>query len=60
MRIIMKKTISVILLIAVVFMLEFNLLESVFEKAFRWIEPVLAFAVLIAISVWNNLYIKSE
>lgn len=55
----MKKILSALLLVAMIFMLEFNLLKPILENAYRWVEPVLAFSVLIAVSVWNDLHIKS-
>jgi len=52
----MKKIISLIILIALIFMLEFNLLEPILQNAFRWIEPLIAFLVIIALTVWNDLH----
>ncbi|MCK4812516.1 MAG: hypothetical protein KAT14_01110 [Candidatus Marinimicrobia bacterium] len=50
----MKKIISVILLIAMVFMLEFNLLESVLPKLHPWVESILAFGAMAAVVFWNK------
>ena len=56
----MKKVISVIILIALVFMLEFNFLEPLFKGAHKWVEPILAFMALIILLIWNDLLIKKK
>ncbi len=50
----MKKIISVILLIAMVFMLEFNLLDSILPRLYPWVESILAFVALAAVVFWNK------
>jgi hypothetical protein len=54
----MKKIISVLVLILVILMLEFNFFEGWLPDAHAWIEIILAFLVLIAIIVWNKLHTK--
>jgi len=56
----MKKIISIILLIGMVFMLEFNFLQTLFPGLFAWIESILAFAILAGILLWNKKTIDHE
>ncbi|MDZ7797776.1 MAG: hypothetical protein U5N56_12390 [Candidatus Marinimicrobia bacterium] len=56
----MKKIISVILVTAMIFMLEFNLLQPVFHGAHVWIEPLLAFAGSAALLFWNGKFFKKK
>lgn len=56
----MKKIVSAIILIALVFMLEFNLLESLLPDLHVWIEFIIAFAVMILLIIWNDLAGKKQ
>ncbi len=51
----MKKLTSIVLLIAMVVMLEFNLLEPVFPRLFPWLESGLAFILLAGLILWNRM-----
>ncbi|MBN2780600.1 MAG: hypothetical protein JXR21_01400 [Candidatus Marinimicrobia bacterium] len=51
----MKKITSIVLLIAMVLVLEFNLLEPVFPRLFPWIESGLAFILLAGLILWNRM-----
>ena len=54
----MRKIISILVLIAIVFMLEFNGLKTIISSAYQWIEPLAAFIVLIGLFFWNDLHKK--
>jgi hypothetical protein len=56
----MKKILSAILLIGMIIMLEFNLLKPVMGELHRWIEPLIAFLVMVLLIIWNGLHRKSE
>jgi len=56
----MKKIISALILIALVFMLEFNLLEPLLPDIHVWIESITAFAVLILLILWNDQAVKKQ
>lgn len=51
----MKKAISVILLLLMIFMLEFNWLKGIMPELYVWFESFMAFAILIALIWWNGL-----
>lgn len=51
----MKKIISLLVIILMVFVLEFNLLKSLLPEIHMWIEPLLAFIVIAGLLVWNDL-----
>ncbi|MEA3392497.1 MAG: hypothetical protein U9Q91_05920 [Candidatus Marinimicrobia bacterium] len=55
----MKKILSVIILIALVFMLEFNLFRNLLPEAYIWVESILAFGTLIVLLAWNE-FLKKE
>ena len=54
----MKKILSVIILIAMIFMLEFNAFKNLLPDAHIWVESILAFGALIALLAWNDLLKK--
>lgn len=54
----MKKVISVIILIAMIFMLEFNLFASILPQAHVWFEPILAAIILALMIMWNKVLKK--
>lgn len=56
----MKKILSVIILIALVFMLEFNLFRNLLPDAYVWVESILAFGALIGVLVWNDMLKKTK
>lgn len=55
----MKKILSIILFIAVIFMLEFNLLKALIPEAYVWVEILLAFVLMIVLSIWNGIFKKN-
>ncbi len=55
----MKKILSVIILIAMIFMLEFNLFKNLLPDIYVWVESILAFGVLIGLLAWNDILKKS-
>jgi len=57
-REIMKKILSVIILIAMIFMLEFNAFKNLLPEAYIWVESILAFGALIGLLAWNDLLKK--
>jgi len=57
-RKIIKKILSVIILIAMIFMLEFNAFKNLLPDAHIWVESILAFGALIALLAWNDLLKK--
>ena len=54
----MKKVLSIVSLIAMVFMLEFNVFKNMLPEAYIWVESILAFGALIALLAWNDLLKK--
>ena len=56
----MKKIVSFIILIGVIFMLEFNILRNVMPNAYVWIESILAFGAFLGILVWNDILKKKQ
>lgn len=56
----MKKILSVIILIGMIVMLEFNLLKPLLGTLHQWIEPLIAFLAMILLIIWNGLHQKSE
>jgi hypothetical protein len=55
----MKKTLSIIIAIVVIFMLEFNLLNTLIPQAYVWIEILLAFVLMAVLSIWNGIFKKN-
>lgn len=51
----MKKIISLLVIILMVFVLEFNLLGSLLPQAHIWVEPLLAFIAIAGLLIWNDL-----
>jgi hypothetical protein len=49
----MKKIVSLALVVLMVFVLEFHLLRPLSGGAHIWIEPLLSFALIAALLVWN-------
>ncbi|MFA6618227.1 MAG: hypothetical protein WCT23_04065 [Candidatus Neomarinimicrobiota bacterium] len=56
----MKKIISLILLLLMIFMLQFNWLEGLFPKIHIWIEALIAYAAIIIVFWWNGLLQKKD
>jgi hypothetical protein len=54
----MKKVISIIILIAMIFMLEFNFFASLLPEAHVWFEPLLAMVILALMIMWNKVLKK--
>ena len=52
----MKIILSIVILILMILMLEFNVLRGIFPNAYMWIEPLLAFGAMIALIIWNGLH----
>ena len=47
---------SIVILILMILMLEFNALRGVFPNAYMWIEPLLAFGALIILIIWHGFH----
>lgn len=56
----MKRILSIIILIGTIMMLEFNLLKPFTGAMHQWIEPVIAFGLMVVLIIWNGLHQKSE
>lgn len=54
----MKKLISAIILLLIIFMLEFNWLEGILPSIYIWIELIIAIALMFFIAQWNDLVNK--
>ena len=54
----MKKILSVIILIVMIFMLEFNAFKNLLPEAYIWVESILAFGALIVLLAWNDFLKK--
>lgn len=52
----MKKIISVLALVLVMLMMEFNFFKGCLPDAYVWLETILAFVVLAAVLLWNNFH----
>lgn len=56
----MKKIISVLLLILIIFILEFNCFRGLLPGAYAWIETILAFLVMAGVLIWNGFHKKQS
>jgi|GEM_PF-1171078 len=56
----MKKLVSFIILVLMVFMLEFNLFRNLLPEAYVWIESLLAFGTLFGVLAWNGMLKKTK
>ncbi|MCF7833269.1 MAG: hypothetical protein K9N05_06825 [Candidatus Marinimicrobia bacterium] len=56
----MKKILSIIILIAMIFMLEFNLFKNMLPEAYVWFESILAFGLLFGLLAWNDFLKKTK
>ncbi len=52
----MKKIISVLALVLIMLMLEFNFFKGCLPNTHVWFETILAFVVLAAVILWNNFH----